>query len=204
MNINITLKHGPLDIEIQADSEEEYKEEIIALLDLVEEHAGLMEGPPSRSMSSSGVDKPDGRKPDVEKVDSLIGPLASDRNIESNKLESLIHIDEDDDTLPFLLLDDVDLLGDTLPDRQRTASLIILYTAYICEESDEVHGPKLKDALDASDLSTNNMYLMREGEGKSYFDHNGGKGNASRIGLRGPGRRQAREEIERLIAETEK
>lgn len=199
MDIKFSLKQGPIDIEIEADGEEEYKEEIADLLELVDEYAGPLEAAERTTETREEESRHDRSTQDFGDSDSPLSPLAEDLGVDVRKLEQFIHVEDGEDTLPFLLLDDVNILGDTLPERQRTAALVIMYTEHVRNDTDEFSGPALKDALDNSNLSTNNIYRMREGPGARYFSHNDGKGNASRTELLGPGRLAAKEEIERLI-----
>jgi len=43
MNVNVTLRHGPLDIELEADSEEEYEKEILGIASFLKENEEELE-----------------------------------------------------------------------------------------------------------------------------------------------------------------
>jgi len=199
MEVSVTLQYGPLDISIEAEGGEEYKKEIEDLIHLVDEHIDVQEVPESSSpIDGNGGESISSGSTVKQKADSPLTPLEEDVGINVEILEEFIHVKEGDDKLPYILVDDVDILGDRLPDRQRTVALVIMYTEYVREGINQFKSSELKTAIDNSNLSTNNIYKIRDGPGKRYFNHNNGVGHSSRTELLGPGRRTAKEEIEQL------
>lgn len=207
MKVSITLRHGPVDIDIEADSTDDYQKELEEIVGFLQEKEDdLMSlSPPQPSVSSPPGDgsqelaaNGSSAAPPISDPDSPLAPVAEDLHVSTEQLEEIMDVDPESERHPILFLPDTDILGDLKVDRQRKGSIILLYLWKKCYGKEKVPSSELSKALDDSDISSTNMFHMYDDEGKRYFNQTG-KGGSSRVELRRPGEKQAIEEIERLL-----
>jgi len=219
MNITVTLRHGPLDVEIEAENGEDYRQEILDLSEFLEDNdealeafnravpqpvaeegtttqASLQESAnPSSNGSNSGGDD----DTDVDDGGPL-APIASATGIGESTLEHLIAAPQEDDRVPYLVLDDLEILGSKEVDKKRSAALILLLAFHECYDADRIPSSDLKDAFIRSGVPEDHINEAYHDEGKRFFDPKGRGGSAS-VALLGPGKREAKKEINRIISE---
>ncbi|WP_440771249.1 hypothetical protein [Natronorubrum sp. DTA28] len=217
MDITVSLRHGPLNIEIEADTEEDYREEILGLAEFFNENGEQFEAfdlptSPEQEYTENGEgeaqqvtldfsdESSESETATTNDPDGPLAPIAKDLRMDEGLLEEILDADPEGEKSPILLLNETNILGDLKKDRQATASLILLHVWKECNGEERVSSSDLKEALEDSGVSSSNMYNMYGGNGKRYFDTKG-KGASATIALRRPGKRQAREEIKNLIEE---
>lgn len=212
MNITINLKHGNTAFNIDADSDEEYLSELEKIFEFIERNEGqfsvtaqprVNESLTSGTVGSGEFEAPTDEQAgqsDLKLENKSLAKAAQDLEIGVSQLEELVHIDPDGQEPPFLILDDVEILGSLKKERQRTASLLLLYFWDMCYGQSVVSSTELSQALQDSDISSTNMFHMYEDEGKKYFNQSG-SGPGSKVELRNPGHRQAKSEIKRIVEE---
>lgn len=210
------LEYGPLEVEIHALDDEDYQKEILDLIqfikdnqDSLEDLGGDVEAPgipdsESNSMSLEQFSDDGGeQEEEVEDTSGPLGEIASRLRVPESKLEEFVYVDPDKDDFPVLYLDEVSDISDRKTDRQRIASLILLYVWHECYDESRVKSSSLKDALELSNVSSSGMGNMYQGDGDRYFDRSG-RGPSATVGLTPPGKRQARKILKRLMEDSSK
>lgn len=221
MDIQLTLRKGPLEVEIEASDEDDYQEEVLDILEFLEsneERILELDGPDENqdpeqstvtgdwgqetesSASEEQVDS-DTEIGASEEEDSPSTEFASQLNISAGRLTEAIDIDPELEEAPFIVAD-TDGFGETRQERQFHGTLILLGTWQECYGVNQVSSSNLKDALDFSGIDPNgltNVYHNIE-EADSYFDRNG-RGPSATISLTRPGLREARSRIRELVEE---
>jgi len=223
MNINITLRHGPLDIEVDADDEEEYLEETLAIAEFLEENEETLETleiPTTNGATAIGgmeessrvkVDGDDTSSSDNGETSLEAGtddsentgplaPIAEETGIPVPELEHLLVAAPEADRPPELLLNELDILGKQEVEKKRAAALILLFVYHRCYGEERVSSSDLKDSFLRSDIPEEHINQAYHDEGKRLFDPTGRGGSAS-VALLGPGERAAVKEIKRVIGE---
>ncbi|WP_081638713.1 hypothetical protein [Salinarchaeum sp. Harcht-Bsk1] len=210
------LEYGPLEVEIHALDDEDYQKEILDLIQFIEENQDSLEGlgggieasgmPDSESDSMSLEEFGDDGGEQAEEVADTSGPLgeiASRLRVPEARLEEFVYVDPDGGDFPVLYLDEVSNISERKTDRQRIASLILLYVWHECYDESRVKSSSLKDALELSNVSSSGMGNMYQGDGDRYFDRSG-RGPSATVSLTPPGKRQARKVLKRLMEEGSK
>lgn len=205
------LEYGPLEVEIHALEGEDYQEEILDLIKFIEENKESLEDldgefeatkmPTSKSSETSLEEfAEDNRKQEQENEEPSgpLGAIASRLRTSKSKLEDFIYVDADGDDFPVLYLDEVGNVGERKTDKQRVASLILLYIWHECYDTSRVKSSSLKDALELSNVSSEGMGNMYQGDGDRYFDRRG-RGPSATVSLTPPGKRQARKVLKNLL-----
>jgi len=210
------LEYGPLEVEIHALDDEDYQKEILDLIQFIKENQDSIEDlgddigasgmPNSESDSMSLEEFGDSEDEQVEEVEDMSGPLgeiASRLRVPKSKLEGFVYLDLEEDDFPVLYLDEVSNISERKTDRQRMASLILLYVWHECYDESRVKSSSLKDALELSNVSSSGMGNMYQGDGDRYFDRSG-RGPSATVSLTPPGKRQARKVLKRLMEDGSK
>lgn len=211
METTVTFEYGPLTVEIHAREDENYQDEILDLMRFLENHqeqfeeigveSGAAEIHPEKTEMVS-LDQFESEEPqeddESEAGAGLLGPIASELRISVAELREFLHVDPDNDDLPVMYVDELGDIGKKQTDRQRVASLVLLYLWHECYDEDRVKSSALKDALELSNVSSSGMANMYQGDGDRYFDRRG-RGPTATVALTPPGKRQARKVIRRLV-----
>lgn len=206
MEITVNLQYGPLDVEVHADGDEDYKSELLELLDLIKEHNDLLGEVHSNHGDKQGSEQVEERPEATLTQDWHSGgdgseelePLADFVRLPPEALSTIFDIDPMGEEVPVLQLEDVEKLGGKQRDKQRNASLMLLIAWEVCYDEDKVASSDLKDALGFSGIPDENMYNMYQDEGDRYFDR-GGRGPTATVALTGPGKREARKVIKKIV-----
>jgi len=213
METTVTFEYGPLTVEIHAREDEDYQDEILNLLRFLENHqeqfeeigveSGVAEMHPDKTETVSldeFEDEGGNEEIEEETEPGPLDPIASELRLSVSDLKDFLYVDPDDDDLPVMYIDELGDIGEKQTDRQRVASLILLYLWHECYDKDRVKSSVLKDALELSNVSSSGMANMYQGEGDRYFDRQG-RGPTASVALTPPGKRQARKVLRRLANE---
>lgn len=139
---------------------------------------------------------------DQSQVDGLV-ELARKVNIDVGVLRETIDVDPYREHLPFIDVDS-EQLGDLKGERQYNIAHMILYVYDECyPESDRMYSSDLKDQIEASRVSANNLYnAYSYDQGDTNFDRQG-RGSSATIALTRPGKREARSIIQEVLGDPE-
>ncbi|QKY18635.1 hypothetical protein [Halorubrum sp. CBA1229] len=221
MDVRLTLKKGPLEVEIEASDDDDYQSEVLEILEFLESNEEqILEldtstgGPdPEPDQASVTADWGDDTEPSssdeqnnnntrVETETEEASPsveFASELNISSEQLTEVIDIDPELEEEPFIVADTTGF-GETRQERQLHGTLILLGTWQECYGADRVYSSDLKDALEFSGIDPDQLtgiYHNIEGT-DSYFDRSG-RGPSATVALTRPGLREARSRIRELV-----
>lgn len=223
MNIKVTLRHGPLDFEIEADSDDDdYQDEIAKILDFVEENkdklndvgAGL--APTPRPSGGTDVERAPSEETETETSSESSEAPDTESNgrfveisrrvgVDEATLERMFDVPEDKDEIPAIIIEEfnggVDSLGDNRMERQARGSLMLLYMWQKVHDLEKVYSSDLADALHMSGVDpekTANMYQAFDGDADAYFERHGSGGPYSGVSLTRRGERVAINEIEKF------
>lgn len=221
MDIHLTLRKGPLEVEIEATDEDDYQEEVLSILEFLESHEeeihnadSPVETPESEptqasvtadwdeeAESSNPDEKNSSDAPDEAEIDesSPAADFGSRLNVNPDRLTELIDIDPELESEPFIVAE-TDGFGESRVDRQFQGALILLCTWQECYDEERVSSSDLKDALDLSGINSDSMYNMYNKMDKSetYFDKSG-RGASATVALTRPGLREGRRRIRELV-----
>lgn len=202
MGANATLDFGPVQVELRAENADELEEELEQIIGYLESNNDRINSifavDESPSMDSSQHDvngSEDGGHSDDVHIDAKLSDIADKLRVRGANLNKLILTDDD---FPQLYLDELDLLAERKTERQRRASLILLYLWDEYYGVDRVKTSELKTALSRSGISESNLANMYQGQGDRFFDRTG-RGASATIGLTAPGRRRAQKALSELV-----
>jgi hypothetical protein len=212
MDTTVTFEYGPISVEIHAYEGESYQDEVLDLLQFIEQNQDRFdeleasskspeihpEKTETASLQEFATEDQEGEN--TEEENSPLKSIASELHVDIYDLETFLYANPKDDEPPILYIDELDELGDKQADRQRIASLILLYTWHDCYGEERVRSSALKNALELSNISSSGMANMYQGEGDRYFDRRG-RGPTATVKLTPPGKRQARKEIKKFAEE---
>lgn len=209
MEFKATLKRGPVEFEIWGDEGNEVRDELKETIEYLETNLDQFENRNQSKYSAKIQNHGDGvnEETDESNLNSVeeegegdrLQQIANKVRIPVEELERVFLVDEDEE-MPTLFLEDMGILGDRKTDRQRRASLILLYLWHVCYGEERVKSSDLKDALQISGISDGSMGNMYQGKGDSYFDR-AGRGPSATVALTPPGKRHARRAIQELFEE---
>ncbi|WP_394739451.1 hypothetical protein [Natronococcus roseus] len=215
METTVKLEYGPMEVEIHAFDDEDYQKEVLDLIQFIEDNQEsleeLEEGDENAELGHSKIEGTsleefaESNDENDEEVKQESGPLSeitSKLGVPESELKRCFYVDPDQEEPPVIYLDEVGNIGEQKTDRQRVASLALLYISHECYDLERVKSTALKEALELSDISSSGMGNMYQGEGDRYFDRRG-RGPSATVGLTPPGRRQARKVLKRLIQDEE-
>lgn len=202
MEANATLDYGALQVELRAENAADLESELSQIITFLESNEDRINGifgdisPPNVDDSEHG----NGDSDDDSRLQNgdREGPLAAlARNLRTDEelLEDFILTD---DELPQLYVEDIRVIGNNKTDRQRNASLILLYIWDECYDVERVKTSDLKNALSMSGISESNLANMYQGQGDRFFDRSG-RGASATIGLTTPGKRRAKKELSGIV-----
>lgn len=219
MEIHLSLQVGSLEAEITADSEEDYEGELVQLMDFIQSREEQLSTLGQLSVESavatedsiqSGTEQFDGN----QKVDAdpkqgeseeptsadYSGPLSGLlRKVDASPqgVSEIVDIDPELEEPPLILCDSGHL-GETVKDQQLTGSLLLLFAWKECYAESPVMVSDLKDALEHSGVSTNNLYQMYDYDVANQSLRQSGDGRGTKIRLTRVGEREAFERIDQL------
>jgi len=221
MDVRLTLRKGPLEVEIEASDDDDYQSEVLEILEFLEANEEQIleldapnEGPDLEldpaavtadrgdGTESSSPDEQDNSDTKVDIETEEISPsaeFASELNVSLDQLTEAIDIDPELEEAPFIVADTAGF-GETRQERQLHGTLILLGTWQECYGADRVSSSDLKDALDFSGIDPDgltNIYHNIDGA-DSYFDRSG-RGASATVALTRPGLREARSRIRELV-----
>ena len=218
MEFTASVTHGPLSVEIVAEEGEDYQQEILNLLEFIEENEehfnALNVAPPdieetptegeqsdlssevwSNSESEKQPDKAADQTDEVSEppVVEVLEPVARKTGISGDQLSEFLYADPKGEEPPELLIDDLEVFGNTKVEKQRSGALILLYLWKQCYGVEEVNSSKLKDALTGSGIEPSSLFNAYN----KHFKKSGG--NNRIISLSRSGELEAVEEIKGLV-----
>lgn len=221
MDIHLTLRKGPLEVEIEATDEDNYQEEVLSILEFLESHEEEIrsadspvedsEVEPSQASvtadwseeaESSNSEEQEGTDATVEtEIDesSPSSEFASQLNVNPDQLIEVLDIDPELEEPPFIATDTTGF-GESRQDRQLHGTLVLLGTWQECYGAERVSSSDLKDALDFSGINPDELSSMYHNidEADSFFDRSG-RGRSATIALTRPGLREAQGRIRELV-----
>jgi len=219
MDIHVSLKYGPLSVEIDANEEDDYQAEILDILEFVgefDEQMEILNANPHIEESEEDDEMPSKDQVSIDEFDEpldeptqdesegavvnkeVLGSLPKKLNASPRSIHKVVDIEPTSEGPPFVLAD-TDDFGDTKTKRQLTTSLMILAVWDECYEPDRMKSSLLKDALEYSGIDSSNMFNMYHLEDvDAYFDKRGRGGNTT-IKLTRPGKREAHKKLRELI-----
>lgn len=216
MELTVTLNHGPLNAEFSGEDREEIQQNLIKFMQFLDENGEIFEGVGYRESEekdgSPGVDsdyweeksmqEQDSNPDTADREDSVLYPISKKVGVSVTDLEEIVYVDEDGEELPQLLIDDLKRLGETVPERQRSAALILLLVWKECYGEEQMRTSDLKDIFAMKDISTSKTDRAWSNKGESWFDSSG-HGVSASVKLRGPGERKAYSLLKDLIENDE-
>lgn len=222
MEVHFSLQVGPLEAEITADSEEDYEEELIQLMDFIQSRqdqlsaVSLPESESSVSVANSTEQRPEEESGDSE-MNSFSAPgesttetpegeaspltnLARKSGLSQTEVSEIVDVDPQFEDPPLLLLNS-DQLGESVPEQQFTGTLLLLAVWDECYDESPVAVSKVKDELEYTGVSTANFYRMyKQNDAKQCFRRSG-ENHGATIRLTRAGERKAMERLEELSQE---
>lgn len=224
METTVTLGYGPVEFEIHALKDDDYKEEVLEILEFIDENEdkfstiGIdmkspeIEDSKTEETSLEVFTERDEEKEEKENDENEastereeqgpLGEIANRLKVRISRLEEFVYIDEKKESYPVIYPEEVGELGERKVDKQRVASLILLYLWHDFYDQERIKSTELKDALELSDISSDGMGNMYQGEGDRYFDRRG-RGPSATVRLTPPGKRQARKHLKNLLDHSE-
>lgn len=219
MDIHLSLRHGPLKIEIDADREEDYQQELGEILEFIQEYEDRLEelqidtsaedvdgdaqrpsdGQVSMDQFAESADSSNQNSSATNPVDAeVLGSLPKKVDASPKAIREIVDIDPDGEEPPFLLVN-TDEFGDTKKRRQFVTSLLILAIWDECYEADRMKSSLLKDSLEHSGVDSSSMSNMYDLENADSFFHKQGRGASTTLKLRRPGKREAYKQLRELV-----
>lgn len=217
MEITVDFRHGPLDVEFQAEDREELEENLEQFIDFLDDNEGVFKGlsaPKTETNSNETGTQTDATAWDDDtqpKVEESRGEyteaethLAERVRSDPSELTAVVEVPEDEDDRPHIKTwqfeDGEEILGGSRKDRQARASLILLYMWRETAGVDGVTLETLKRALSDSDIDPSRidtMYTALDGDAEKYINKPGGRGGE--ISLNPDGEHQGRQELRSLV-----
>lgn len=210
MNLSVTLRHGPLNVEIEGEDREEIQENLLGFADFLEQHGDTFtefEIPESESGDTEGTqtevtgfENSETSKSQVESeesFDSKYTQLAQETGVDEKILSKLINLPDDEEGVPSINTyhfdEGTEVLGSARNQRQAQGSAILLYVWDVCLGEKKITYDRLDEGLIASDVETErrkNMHSAFSGDAGDWFESGGGC-----IWIIGPGKTHIRELI---------
>lgn len=213
MRVTLSLHHGPLDVEIQAQEEEDYGEELLQIIEFIQNNPDVFESliphPEEQDTHDNGTqthEKSDEREHESQEYIPSIDFSSVSRKTEAEEsaLGKLFDVPKNEEEIPSIIVEEldggVDTFGTSRRERQAKASLALLYVWQEIRDVEEVSSSSLGDALHMSGVDPDQMYAMYDalgGDADSYFNRTSG-GNST-VSLSRRGERAAVDQIKELI-----
>lgn len=223
MEITVSFRHGPLDVEFQSEDREALQEDLrgfVKFLDQNKEEFGYLDAPvgsehqPSEENPGLSPEYWEQKRQRAED-DSESSSTNEDSNNESAKfsklsertrldediLNTIYEIPDDEDEPPYLNLFQFDentgVLGEYRNQQQALGSALILYAWEMVRGEEKVSYEELDTALSWSEIDVERRDAMTQAFGddaRDWFDRDEGE----RIGLTTPGKQRARRKLREL------
>jgi len=223
MDITISFRHGPLDVEVQSEDREALQEnlpEFIKFLNQNQEKFGELNAPirseqqPSEENSGSspeyreqkrgragGNSESSSTKEGSNNESAKFSKLAERTRLDEDVLNTIYEIPDNEDEPLYLNLfqfdENTEVLGDYRNQQQALGSALILYAWEMVRGDEKVSYEELDTALNWSEIDVERRDAMTQAFGddaRSWFDRDEGE----RIGLITPGKQRARRELREL------
>jgi len=210
MDISINLRHGPLEVEIQAEKEDDYQREILGVLDFIEAHQERFDQLTPQQRSEERQDEYEQAPADSEiweqqpssadavserETGTSSGSFASvsrKTGVDESTLERMFDMPENEEEVPATIIEEfeegIDALGDSRREQQAQASLMLLYIWHEIRDVDKVSSSDLADALNMSGVDSDQMYGMYKalgGDADAYFTRTTGGNPTVKLSRRG-------------------
>ena len=206
MEINIHLHHGPLDVEIQADKEENYQQEVLDIIEFIEENSEEFnhlspqqedrheeeyeQAPADSDIWEEGVNNEESSQ--ERNTNGIFQSVSRATNVDESTLERIFDMPENEEQVPAIIIEEfeegLDVLGSSRRERQARASLMLLYIWHEIRDVDEVLSSDLGDALNMSGIDPTDMYGMYDtlgGDADTYFNRTTGGNPTVKLSRRG-------------------
>lgn len=228
MEITVSFRHGPLDVEVQSEDREALQEdlaEFIKFLNQNQEKFGELNAP-LRSERQHSEENPglspeyreqkrerDGddsgsssTKGESNKESAKFSKLAERTRLDEDILNTIYEIPDNEKEPPYLNLfqfdENVEVLGDHRNQQQALGSALILYAWEMVRGDEKVSYEELDTALNWSEIDVERRDAMTQAFGddaRNWFDRDEGE----RIGLTTPGKQRARKQLRELAEHME-
>jgi len=209
MRTTVTIQYGGLEFEIEDPENGDYQENVMDVVDFIEnnqerfEEVGIGAGKPNiapEKIEAPALESPEQNEDSDEEYssESIFEEVSSQLRVPASELENFLYVDSEGEEPPTIYTEEIGELGEKQADRQRVASLILLYLWHECYGEDRIKSSVLKDALALSDISSSGMANMYQGEGDRYFDRRG-RGPTATVKLTAPGKREAKKQIKKFV-----
>lgn len=190
MEVTITFNQGPLEAEIHASDEDDYRKILDDLADFVNKHPELVEKPnpgttPSQTtggrsdQAGDEAQESEGKVSSLEVENEMLRPVLRETNIDE---ESFIRVFEvHKDVTPRILNTEI-LPGDSPGKMVLNASAILLTLWQECYDETWMKSSDLSDTLEQSGISDRTDYIYNQSNWQSLFDKQGeGRGTKLRV-----------------------
>ena len=223
MEITVSFRHGPLDVELQSEDREALQEdlpEFVNFLNQNQEKFGELNTPIGSEQQSSEENpdllleyreqKREGAKDNSESSSTKEGSnnesakfskLVERTRLDEDVLNTIYEIPDNENEPPYLNLFQFDentkVLGDYRNQQQALSSALILYAWEMVRGDEKVSYEELDTALNWSEIDVERRDAMTQAFGddaRNWFDRDEGE----RIGLTTPGKQRARRELREL------
>lgn len=202
MEISVEFKLGAFTVRIVGDNAEEVGEEINGLISMLDDATSQYESlgqSPQEYPRSVGTDEEPKNVIDGEDsgsgIDPPLQPIAARTGVDPTELEELIYYSIENEELPYLLLDDPEVLGDSVPEQQMNAALVSTLVWKECYGNEKMKTSDIKEVFLLMGISQGN--LSRAWDDRYFVS--GGYGASATIKVRGPGEREAINVIKSLL-----
>ena len=218
MEINVTLRHGPLSVEIQAEQEDDYQQELMEVLDFIEENqqsfeqltpwqkdedqiGGYVQAPADSEIWETRHGSAETVEERPDRSNRIFESVSRSTGVDEATLERIFDMPENEEETPGIIIEEfeegVDALGNSRREQQARASLMLLYIWHEIRDVDKIPSSELADALNMSGVDPTDMYAMYSalgGDADAYFNRTTGGNPTVKLSRRG--KRVASNEIE--------
>jgi hypothetical protein len=215
MEIALTFRYGPFDIEIEGNKEE-VESDLVEFVEFLQENEEPLRGMESLPVNEEETETEQSRLGELEEHqvaesetetterDTIsYGDIPNRTGLDRQALSEYFDIDSEGQEPPHLNFD-TELLGDSRKERQMRGSLILLTLWRECNDAEDVRSPQLKDALHISGIDDEHLYAMfNHDEYDRYFRREGSGANTD-ISLTMSGKRNGFDQIEEAIERLER
>lgn len=224
MDIEISFQDGPVQAEIQANKDEDYREVLDALSEFVDAYGEVTTTPVTNGETENSIttseddatldefDSSQTNKSDSPESEEVVpddknpdNELLAETNLTEDQLYRILKVGKvDDDEIKVFprIICDTEILGDTIKERLLHGSTIILTVLSDHHGIERVKTSNLKQALKDSGMKADgnfgNISTLREGE---IYLNRRGSGQSATTEIRPPGRDKAYELVQKLAEE---
>lgn len=227
MEITVNFRHGPLDVEFQAEERETLQEDLRKFVEFLnqnreqfgeldtpvggerqpsEENPGLSPEYWEQQQQGTGDDtEPSSVNETSGNESTKFSGLADRTRLDEDVLSTIYEIPENEDEPPYLNLfqfdENTEVLGDYRNQQQALGSSLILYAWEMVRGEEQVSYEELDTALSWSEIDVERRDAMTQAFGddaRNWFDRDG-----ETIGLTTPGKQRARRKLRELAENLE-